>query len=253
MILWGEKVWIWDRNCNFSQKKKRSMLYQSSNSTLMGTNLFVFLRESPIWSVNQKAQIWAVTRKSSDYSYFIYALEWNKRNDNTTVRTYRKHRIMLSLIMTYFHLNQKDSWNCTHTVLPLLIFLVSQLKEIEDSHLLKSSTCKLLKIYLLSQLIVNQDLPKSTKFLISSNLKSVTSMKLLEGSLKWGDYIKFTHLIQSKSKHGKYKSPEKVKDRVLKISIYNLIEVLWNYYQEFKSTLPQNSRIKSQHCLKFQI
>lgn len=111
MILWGEEVWIWDRNCNFSQKKKRSMLYQSSNSTLMGTNLFVFLRESPIWSVNQKAQIWAVTRKSSDYSYFIYALEWNKRNDNTTVRTYRKHRIMLSLIMTYFHLNQKDSWN----------------------------------------------------------------------------------------------------------------------------------------------
>lgn len=57
MTLWGEEVCISDMNCDFSQKKKRSMLYQSSNSTLMGTSLFVFLRESSIWSVKQKAQI----------------------------------------------------------------------------------------------------------------------------------------------------------------------------------------------------
>lgn len=111
MTLWGEEVCISDMNCDFSQKKKRSMLYQSSNSTLMGTSLFVFLRESSIWSVKQKAQIWAVIRKSLDYSYNICALGWTNRNDNTAVRTCRKQRIMLSLIMTYFHLNQKGSWN----------------------------------------------------------------------------------------------------------------------------------------------
>lgn len=54
---------------------------------------------------------------------------------------------------------------------------VSQLKEIENSHLLKNSNCKPIEH---THISVNQDPPKFTKPLNSSNAQSTTSTKLHE-------------------------------------------------------------------------
>lgn len=122
-------------------------------------SLFVFSEKVQYVRWTKKAQIWDVTRKSSDCSYFICALMWTNRNDNTTVRTDRKHIIMWSLITIYFALNGKDSGN-------LYSYSVSQLKEIENSHLLKNSTCKLENIH-----ISTQSQPWSPEVYWMANLK----------------------------------------------------------------------------------
>lgn len=99
----------------FESKERKKHAISELEPSVMGMSLFVFLRESPAWSVNQKAQIWDVTWKSSGYSSFMCALMWTNRNDHTTRRTDRKHN---------FALKWKDSRILySYTVLPLLTLL----------------------------------------------------------------------------------------------------------------------------------